>query len=173
MTLRRLVDRNGVDVLIDAWRRSELDGQAELVIGGNGPEAERLSARAHGLSNVRLVGFVPDDALADFYRSARLAVMPTRTGEGFGLMAAEAMACGTPVVATDQGALPEIVHHGINGLLVPPDDPDAMASALVQIFSDESLHARLSAGARATDLSWERSCARLDEGLRVVLGSEN
>jgi glycosyltransferase involved in cell wall biosynthesis len=160
-----------VDVLVDAWRLAGLGDRAELVIGGTGPESERLALQARGLSNVHLVGFVPDEDLADLYRSARIAVMPTRTGEGFGLMAAEAMACGTPVVATRQGALPEIVWEGVNGMLVPVEDPGAMASAIVDVITDDALHDRLAAGARATDLSWDASCARLDAVLAGVVAS--
>ncbi len=171
VTVRRLVDRNGVDVLIDAWRLSGLDEAAELVIGGTGPERVELEARADGLHNVRFLGFVPDDDLADCYRHATVAVMPTRSGEGFGLMAAEALACGTPVIASRQGALPEVVRDGIDGLLVTPDDPVELAAALHRVFDDPALAARLRAATADTDFSWDRNIDQLDPLLRSLIGA--
>lgn len=169
VTVRRLVERNGVDVLIDAWRTSGLDAVGELVIGGTGPEHAALHARAAGLAHARFEGFVPDDALADLYRSAHVAVMPTRSGEGFGLMAAEALACGTPVIASDDGALPEVVHHERNGLLVPPGDSAALAAALVRLHDDAALRDALRAGTTSADWSWDRNVAELEPVLDAVL----
>ncbi len=169
VTVRRLVDRNGVDVLIDAWRLSGLDDTAELVIGGTGPERASLAARADGLHNVRFLGFVPDDDLADCYRNATVAVMPTRSGEGFGLMAAEALACGTPVIASRQGALPEVVRDGVDGLLVTPDDPAELAAALRRVFDDPALAERLRAATADTDFSWDHNIDQLDPLLRSLI----
>jgi glycosyltransferase involved in cell wall biosynthesis len=169
VTVRRLVDRNGVDVLIDAWRASGLDATGELLIGGTGPGRAALEQRAAGLANVRFCGFVPDDDLAAFYRDAHVAVIPTRSGEGFGLMAAEALACGTPVIASRDGALAEVVRDGVDGLLVPPADPQALAKALQRLHEDAELLAALRHGATTTDWSWERNVSGIETILRDVM----
>lgn len=169
VTVRRLVDRNGVDVLIDAWRASGLDTTGELLIGGTGPERAALEQRAAGMANVRFCGFVPDDELPAFYRTAHVAVMPTRSGEGFGLMAAEALACSTPVIASRDGALAEVVRNGVDGLLVPPGDAHALAQALQRVHGDTALLAALRRGAAATDWSWERNIDGIEAILRDAM----
>lgn len=143
----RLVRRNGWEVLLDAWGRSELEGRAELHIVGSGPDERAVRAAAEELRGVRLVGHVPDGELVDRYRDADVVVVPTVAGEGFGLVAAEALACGTPVIASAQGGLTEVVRHGEDGLLVPPGDAQALASAMGRLLGDATLRARLATGA--------------------------
>lgn len=144
----RLVRRNGWTVLLDAWRRSGLDGRAELHVVGSGPDEPTISAAVEGLHGIRLVGHVPDGELIERYRTADIVMVPTITGEGFGLVAAEALACGTPVIASAQGGLSEVVRHGIDGLLVPPGDAQALAAAMGDVIDDTSLRTRLAKGAR-------------------------
>ncbi len=143
----RLVRRNGWTVLLDAWRRSGLEGRAELHVVGTGPDAPTIRAAVEPLRGVLLVGHVPDEELANRYRAADVVVVPTVAGEGFGLVAAEALACGTPVIASAQGGLKEVVRDGQDGLLVPPGDAQALASALRGVLEDVQLRARLAAGA--------------------------
>lgn len=96
-----------------------------------------------GLSNkVVFTGYVPDETLAALYSAARLLILPS-LDEGFGLPAAEAMACGTPVAASNAGALPEVV--GEAGLFFDPLDTTAMAGALSRLLKDDALHSRCSA----------------------------
>jgi D-inositol-3-phosphate glycosyltransferase len=168
VTVRRLVPRAGVDLLIDAWRLADLDNLGSLVIGGRGPESERLKQRAHGLRHVEFPGFVPDADLPSLYRGAAVAVMPTRSGEGFGLMAAEALACGTPVVVTAQGALPEVVRNGIDGIVVPEGDARALGAAIRNVLTEPTLARTLREGAQTSNWSWDTSVDRLDHVLSAV-----
>jgi len=170
VTLRRLVGRNGIVVLLDAWALADLDDRAELVIGGTGPEEDDLRRRSERLRGVRFVGRVGTAEHAAFYQGAWVAVMPTVTGEGFGLMAAEAMACGVPVIATRQGALPEIVRDGDNGMLVPANDAAALARALRAVVVDDAHRARLAAGTARATVSWDTSVDRFHAVLLDVLG---
>jgi alpha-1,3-rhamnosyl/mannosyltransferase len=107
---------------------------------------------------VKMLGFVDDLALAHLYAGARMLVYPSLY-EGFGLPPLEAMASGTPVIASSASTLPEVV--GDAGLLVDPADDLALARAIEQLDEDDTLWIRLrSAGmARAAGFSWRR-CAR-------------
>ncbi len=115
LAVRRLVRRMGLEDLIDAMallkaRRGSAD--AMLLIAGKGRIADELQARIveKGLEHdVKLLGFVPDDRLAELYRAATLSVVPTVALEGFGLITAESLAAGTPVLVTPVGGLPEAV----------------------------------------------------------------
>jgi D-inositol-3-phosphate glycosyltransferase len=164
----RLVRRNGWDVLLDAWAGSTLAERAELRIVGSGPDLAAVRARAATLTGVRVLGRVPDETLADEYRAATVVAVPSTTGEGFGLTAAEALACGTPVVASADGGLREVVRDEVDGLLVAPGDPEALASALLRVVGDGALRARLASAARAVDRSADRAA---DATLEVILAS--
>ena len=82
-----------------------------------------------------------------FWNSVAIAVVPSLC-EAFGLVALEALGCGVPVVASDVGGLAEIVEDGKSGILVPPNDPEALANALINLLRDEPLRLQLAAGAR-------------------------
>jgi glycosyltransferase involved in cell wall biosynthesis len=164
LTVRRLVPRNGVDVLVRAWRGEQLGDRAELVIAGDGPERSTITELAAGDSSIRLMGYVSDDALADLYRSSDVFVLPSRSGEGFGLVAAEAMATGLPVVATESGGVTDLVQDGVNGVLVPSSDPASLGQAIRVLVDDAGQRSKLSRGAldTASSLSWDRSLDRLE-----------
>ena len=171
LTVRRLVPRNGVDCLVEAWRRAGLGDRADLVVGGAGPEAEHVEQLAASDPSVRLLGYVPDEELADLYRGADVFVLPSRSGEGFGLVALEAMASGLPVVATASGGIVDIVTDGVNGRLVPPNDVAALGAALTELVDDAPLRARLAQGAlqSAEASSWDASIDALEDVLARAL----
>jgi glycosyltransferase involved in cell wall biosynthesis len=103
---------------------------------------------AYGLnSRIEFTGRVPTADLVRHYNEAKLLVTSS-VHEGFGLPLAEAMACGTPTVATEIGAYKEIVEHGVSGWLVPPSNPRALADAIRMMWNDATLRQRLSAGGR-------------------------
>jgi glycosyltransferase involved in cell wall biosynthesis len=127
----------GIDVLLEAWPHAKAARSDLLLVVAGGPVAGKtdyfaaLAARAHGLADVHWLG--PRDDVADLYADADLVVVPSTEPEPYGLVAVEALASGTPIIASDAGGLPEIVasaHPGA-GTLVPPGDVDALASALV------------------------------------------
>ncbi|MGI8426115.1 MAG: glycosyltransferase family 4 protein, partial [Actinomycetota bacterium] len=135
LAVRRLVPRTGVEVLLRAWaefsRHTKTDSL--LVIAGEGPQAAALKRLADelGISNhVRFVGRVAEDQLADYYRSANVSVVPSIGLEGFGLAALESLACGTPVIASDSGGLPEALGSMGEGLIVESNDAQALFKAL-------------------------------------------
>ncbi len=135
----------------------ELRGRYQLVIAG--PEGDATPAlreriTALGLErDVVLTGYVREEELPPLYAGARLFVLPS-IYEGFGLPLAEAMACGTPVVASRVSSMPEVVGEG--GLLVDPHREADIAAALERLCADDALHARLRALglAQAARFSW-------------------
>lgn len=138
--VRRLVRRVGLDSLIDAMaivgrRRPDVS----LFIAGKGPLAHELQSRieARGLEDhVTLLGFVPDDDLPLAYRAANLSVVPTHALEGFGLVAVESLAAGTPVIVTPVGGLPEVVSKLSESLVTYDASAEAIGTHLINALDD-------------------------------------
>jgi len=139
--VRRLTPRMGLDVLIEAWARViALDSNAILVIAGEGPERpglEKVISRLGIQSHVRLLGRVPDDRLLDVYAAADICIAPTVALEGFGLVVAEALACGKATLVTNVGGLPEALGSASAGLVVSADDVGELAAGLEAIRSGQ------------------------------------
>jgi glycosyltransferase involved in cell wall biosynthesis len=167
-TLRRLVPRQGVDVLVQAWREHGLGERAELVVGGSGNELSRLQDIARGDESITFLGRVSDEALAGFYQSCDVFVLPTTSGEGFGLVAAEALACGVPVVATDEGGAKEVVRDGVDGVHVKARDTASIAAGITLMLSDNERRLEMAEAARSRSLSWDERCRELLGVLRSV-----
>jgi len=118
---------------------------------------------------VHFTGRLAREELAQHYSAAQIAIVPSLY-EGFGLPAAEAMACGTPVIATTGGALPEVV--GDAGILVPPGRADALAAAIKQLLNDKQAQQRMSeAGTKRVKekFSWEQAARKTLEVYQEVL----
>jgi len=151
------------DVLLLVAGADSGDGAEES--GHPGGETGRLLDRAAALGiaeHVRFVGSVPHEELALHYAAADVVAVPSRT-ESFGLAALEALASGTPVVATAAGGLSELIEDGVEGLLVDRRDPELFASRLAEVLRDSHLARRLSAAGRlhAERYSWKRAALRL------------
>ncbi|WP_338320324.1 glycosyltransferase family 4 protein, partial [Streptomyces lonarensis] len=178
----RIVTTSSADVplkglvhLVDALAEVRRDHpDAHLVVVGHrpteGPVAEALAA--HGIGHaVEFVKGVSDEELADLVRSAQVACVPSLY-EGFSLPAAEAMATGTPLVATTGGAIPEVAGpDGETCLAVEPGDAAALAAALGRMLGDPELRARIGAAGRARVLSrftWEQAARGTVERYRAA-----
>ena len=113
LTVRNLVPRMGIENLVEAFNRSDtLRKRALLLIGGKGLLKESLPAmvREYDLeASIKFLGRISEDDLPRYYQAADFFVLPTRALEGFGLVILEAMACGTPVLGTPVGAIPEVI----------------------------------------------------------------
>ncbi|HEX9994555.1 MAG TPA: glycosyltransferase family 4 protein, partial [Acidimicrobiales bacterium] len=156
----RRVAKKGFDVVLDAvadLRDRGLDLEAVLA-GEPGPEDAAVAERVarHGLHDVvRVLGPLDQAGLVELYRGASaftLACRVVASGDRDGIpnVMVEAMAAGLPVVTTAVSGIPELVADGVNGLLVPPDDPAALADALWRVAKDPALAARLAEAGRAT-----------------------
>ena len=157
----------GHDQLILAWPRVLTDvPDATLVMVGRGDDVERLRAKAAALGlgrSVQFPGFVPDAAVRAMLRHSAVFAMPSR-GEGFGLVYLQAMRAGVPCLGSRDDAAADVIVDGETGLLVPHQDPEAIAGALVRLLTDDGMRRRMGdAGKRRFDaaFTYPRFRARL------------
>jgi phosphatidyl-myo-inositol alpha-mannosyltransferase len=153
----RFDPRNGLSVLIDAFKRARARGiSARLVIVGDGPLRDRYRALAYGRDDIVFLGHV-SDGLEGYYAHASVYACPATLGS-FGITLLEAMACGTPIVCYDTPGFRNVVAHEEQALMTPPGDVSAFADALVRVLQDPDLRARMGrAGqARASAYAWPR-----------------
>jgi len=140
VTVRRLVPRMGLDIAIEALARLPIRPDSRLLIAGTGPERQRLErlASERDLSDrVTFLGRVPDEELPRLYRQADACVVPSRELEGFGYAALEALAAGTPVIASATGGLVDLLTPLEPRWLCPPD-ADRFAEVLAELAEDAS-----------------------------------
>jgi glycosyltransferase involved in cell wall biosynthesis len=167
-------EQKGIDVLLRSLPMVIRHQNVVLNIVGTGPRLDQYRALAEQLSiqaHVRFLGFVEHDEMPAQYTQADLFVLPSRR-ESFGLVLAEAMACGLPVVATTAGAIPEVVEHGVTGLLVPPGDPEALAGAINSLLRDPLKMKTMGTNARRRvkkQFTWEEAAQAITKGYQRVL----
>ena len=173
------VPMKGLVVLLEAVAKLRVDHDVELVVVGKrrrGGTTDRALARFGLTDAVRFVSGIDDQELVTLLNSAQVAVVPSLY-EGFSLPAIEAMACGTPLVATTGGALPEVVgNHGETALLVEPNDPSAIASAIGQLLDDPQLRARIGEAGRHRVLekfTWRSAAAQTVEVYRAAIAARH
>ena len=155
----RLADpRKRIDLLFEAYAKlcARLEDPPRLQLAGGSPPPDASWARARELGVLDRIEFradIPGDELVELYRNATIFALSSDE-EGLGIVIVEAMACGLPVVATDCGGPSTSVVDGETGLLVPRDDPEAMAVAIHTLLSDPERCTRMAqtARARATDV---------------------
>ncbi len=166
---RLYLAHKAIDVLISAFaalapHHPELD----LLIAGDGPDRARVEAivaeSALG-GRIEMLGTVAQAGLWGLYKGAMLFAMPSRFAEPLGQVFLEAMACGTPIVATRTGGVPEIVREGETGLLVGRNEPGELAAAVGKLLDDAQLRKRMSerGPALAAQYAWPRVAARFIE----------
>lgn len=152
VSVARLVPRKGIDVLLESMGkvlRSVPD--AHLLIVGGGPEHGRLSRMVRERGLQRVITFLGEASVDDVSRAlacADIFALTPRNLEGFGIVYLEAAATGKTSIGSRTGGVTEAVLDGVTGLLVPPDDADAAARALVRVLEDENLRTRLAKAAR-------------------------
>jgi glycosyltransferase involved in cell wall biosynthesis len=178
----RLVEKKGFDTFVEACAALRRDGvRFEATIAGpDGPHGAAVRERilALGLDDaIDLAGPLSQRELFDEYRRAAALCLPCRIvgqdRDGIPNVLVEAMACATPVVTTGISGIPELVSDGVDGLLVPPDDPEALAGAIRALDGDRGFAECLGAAARATvrdRFDGDRLAFRLAELFRAEVG---
>ena len=166
----RIQPLKGLDVSVRALAELERDDAVLLAVGGtSGPAGEAHLAEVEALARslgvrdrIRFVDAQPHHLLSTFYRAADVVHVPSRS-ESFGLVALEAAACGTPVVAAAVGGLQTLIRHDRSGFLVEGRDPVDWATPTDRILADADVACRLAAGGVriARDYRWATTAARL------------
>jgi glycosyltransferase involved in cell wall biosynthesis len=159
----RLTAQKALDIGIEAARRAGV----ALVIAGDGPDLEALERLGHA----RFLGPLPRERVLELFRAGDAALLSS-SWENFPHTVVEALAVGTPVIATRTGGVGEVVRDGENGLVVEPDDVDALAAAIERFVGDDGLAQRLRANSAASvaGYSAESVYGRLEQILREAAG---
>jgi glycosyltransferase involved in cell wall biosynthesis len=172
--LGTLEPRKNIGGLLDAYERllaHRKDAPDLWIAGGARASAARWierAARPPLAGRVKMLGYVDPDHRRALYEGASLLVLPS-FDEGFGLTALEAMTLGVPVIASERGALPELV--GDAGLLTDPDDPDTITAAIIRVLDDASLAAEMETRglARAARFDWDQSARLLRDAYATAI----
>lgn len=163
-------ERKGLAVLLDAFAR--LPADARLWIAGDGPAGAALRARTSGDSRISWLGRIDDAEKIGRLKGAHVFCAPSLGGESFGVVLVEAMAAGTPVVASSLDGYRNVATDGVDALLVEPGDAEALARALGRVLVDPGLAARLGAAGleRAQTFSMRRLAAEYAAIYERLLG---
>lgn len=162
----RAEKRKGLIYLLAAYSRLKWahPNLRLIVVGPGNPDADAAALIAErGIEDVVFAGSVPYEDLPAYYHSADLFCSPAIGRESFGMVLAEAMAAGAPVVASNIAGHASVIADGQQGILVPPRDPDALAEKIGMLLDDRALAARLAAAgrAKAEEYRWERISRRV------------
>jgi glycosyltransferase involved in cell wall biosynthesis len=153
LTVAKLYERKGLDVLLKAIRTlGHAAAGYQFVIAGDGPEESHLKSLAHDLGiagSVMFLGEVQNYDIPPLFQHCEFFVLPSRS-EPFGIVLLEAMTFGKAIVATRVGGIPEVIADGVTGLLVPADDTDALANAIMQLIRQPEHRVRLQKNALAS-----------------------
>lgn len=173
------IPRKGILTLVEAWAHRERPGAVLELVGETDADLDYCESVSSAidtapLGSIIVSGSVDDEALGAAYASADIFVLPSRY-EGYGIVYAEALAYGLPIVACDVGPVPDLVGREA-ALLVEPDDEEGLSTALDLLLGDPELRARMSAAAsrRASSLPlWKSTVAGFEEVLRDAADVES
>lgn len=172
--VNRLDPRKGFLVMVEAFRRlAERRPDLVLIVAGDGPDRSAVDELpAETRKRVVMLGNVPHGELPPYHAAAEVFCSPATGRESFGIVLVEAMAAGVPVVASDIPGYREVIRDGLDGTLVPPRDPGALALAIGDLLDDPDIAKRFGeAGrARAKRYSWDTVAGEIEEVYREVAG---
>ncbi len=183
-SLSRIDPRKGLDLLISAVGEAmRIERDIMLIIGGGSKdmgeeernELAKLKQLAEGLGisrNVVFTGYLPDEIVSTYYRASDIFIIPSRY-EPFGLTILEAMAVGTPVIATKHGGPIHIITHGSDGFLVDPENKREFSRFIIELLQDSHLCKRISTNGLATvskKYSWDSVAGAYLEHVDIVIG---
>jgi glycosyltransferase involved in cell wall biosynthesis len=168
VTVARLLERKGIQVILEACANPE-PLPIELTIIGTGQYQDRLQSLVMELGigdRVRFAGYISNQELPGHYRTVDAFILPSET-ESFGLVFAEAMSCGLPILASNVGGIPEIVRHGVDGLLCPPARPDLLRRNIESLINDRQAQERMGKSGRQRILDYFTWSRTAKEYLRI------
>jgi glycosyltransferase involved in cell wall biosynthesis len=174
ISISRLTEKNGIDYLIKAVARLETPN-VKLLTVGNGDQRSYLETLIRDLNmggKVKMLGSVLHEKIPEYLNIADIFVRPS-LAEGFGIAFIEATACGTPVIGTNVGGIPDIIDNEINGLLVAPANVEELAGAIDRLLGDEGLRGKFVKNGIETakrKFTWKTVLARVEKLYGDLLG---
>lgn len=169
----RFEPRKGLPVLLQAWPRvrAQHPGARLAVVGSGSGQDPFASLGEEDLASVLRCGRVSEEEMPSYYRSASLLVSPATGSESFGIILVEAMATGTPVVASDIPGYRDVLGDAGAGVLVPPGDSEALAEEITRLLAEPEKRKamREAAIARAAIFSWDRVARQVEEVYRTAI----
>ena len=176
MFIGRLEKRKGLDYLLEAYRQlKHVIPESRLVVVGPGirlrNKYEKRVAR-DGIEDVTFIGFATYDDLPRYYKTADIICCPATGWESFGIVLIEAMAVGTPVVASDISGYASVMTHDAEGLLVPPKNASKLAEALLSLANDKAMRQKMGQKGIVTaqQYSWQSVAKRILDCYHKALG---
>jgi phosphatidylinositol alpha-mannosyltransferase len=170
--VNRLDRRKGFRVMVEAFRRLASERpDVVLIVAGDGPERPALrDVPIETRSRVVMLGNVPHEELPPYHAAAEVFSAPATGRESFGIVLVEAMAAGLPVVASDIAGYREVVRNGVEGILVSPGEPGALAEAIAGVLDDHDAAKRFGVAGRerAGRYSWDAVAGEIEEIYREV-----
>lgn len=169
----RLEERKGFRIAVEAFAQLAVAyPDLRLLVVGDGSERDAVDDLDPPVrARVEMLGRVDDERLAGYLRAANLYIGPATGGESFGIVLAEAMAAGLPIVASDISGYRDVARNGVEALLVPPGDAGALVGAVRRVLDDPALAKSLGerGARRAHDFAWDTVTGRLEQVYREVL----
>jgi phosphatidylinositol alpha-mannosyltransferase len=163
----RMEKRKGLNYLLEAYKEvKQKIPNSRLIVVGPGTRLRKKyekQVKRHALQDVVFVGYTSYDDLPRYYKTADIFCSPATGRESFGIVLLEAMAVGTPVVASNIEGYANVLTQGVDGLLVPPKDTRMLAQALLSLLLDEPLRQQMGAKGilKAKEYSWEHIAQRV------------
>lgn len=179
LTICRLVSRKGIDLVLHALKKvTEQRQDVVYLIGGIGPDEQRLKSLVSefGLGEyVRFLGRIPDDKMASYYSISDVFVMPASNEppdvEGFGIVFLEANACGTAVIGSKTGGIPDAVIHGETGYLIDEQNPGQLVDYLIKLLNNKELATKMGVQGRKrilNEATWDSVAASILEKMNLI-----
>jgi phosphatidylinositol alpha-mannosyltransferase len=172
----RLDERKGFAQAVAAFGLLARTRRVRLVVAGDGPARSAVEELPVPFrAAVSMLGHVANEDLPTIYAACDVFLAPNTGGESFGMVLTEAMAAGLPVVATDIPGFDEVMTVGVDGLVVPPRDPEALAGAVGRILDDPALAQRLVADARtrAAWFDWSIVAEKIEAAYRRAIDASS
>jgi glycosyltransferase involved in cell wall biosynthesis len=175
LTIRRITFKNGIDNFLQVAKSFNKKRKDMLfVLGGTGPDTEMVKKyiRENHLSNTKLLGFVSNEELPDYYALSDIFILPSKTGEGFPMVVIEAFASGLPVIGTNTGGQIEVIRDNQTGFIVEPNEPKQISKKIEYLSENKKLLKEMSKHCRKLiekEFSWGKNVDKLLSVYQEVL----
>jgi glycosyltransferase involved in cell wall biosynthesis len=169
LTIRRLTLKNGIETFLNTAKLSD-QNKTLFLVGGTGPDRDKIAEyiKAENITNVKMLGFIKDDELAQYYNLSDIFILPSIQGEGFPMVVLEAFSSGIPVIATKSGGHIEIIENDKTGYLVDINKPEQISKLVTRLISNKTQIEIMSKNCRAlasNTFDWNQNITKLTQSI--------